>query len=68
MKKNINLFQFIFVINLVGQQIKTCGTIEISDEEMDQKPWCYDYNYLAIIENGCFLLLHLGVSRRRIGT
>ena len=21
---------------------------------MDQKPWCYDNNYLAIIENGCF--------------
>ena len=64
MKKALILFQFILAINLVGQQIETCGTVESTDEEMTQKPWYYDNNYLDVIENAKDQLLSNSLQRK----
>ena len=64
MKKTLILVQFILAVNLLAQQIETCGTVESTDEEMAQKPWYYDNNYLDIIENAKDKFLNNSLQRK----
>jgi len=64
MKKLLIIFQIIIALNSVCQDFETCGTPESTDEEMKQKPWYYDNDYLNIIEGAKEQLINSSIRRK----